>query len=88
MLFNALDFLRISITHFRFHVFAKIPKIGLRKRYLATDGDRKYMVQTLATVMMYHKTKPCMDDCLLVSRALHTKFRFLGDQSSEVRTFL
>ena len=42
------------------------------------------MVQTLATVMMCHKIKPSMGDCLMVSEALHAKFKFLGDESSEV----
>ena len=42
------------------------------------------MVQTLATMIMCHKIKLSMVDCLSVSRGLHTKFRFLGDESSEV----
>lgn len=42
------------------------------------------MVQTLGTVLMCHKTKPSLNDCLSVSKALHAKFKFLGDESSEV----
>lgn len=49
-----------------------------------TDSDRKYMVQTLATLLMTYKPKPSLRDCLIVSRGLHQKFPSLGDESSEV----
>ena len=34
--------------------------------------------------MMTHKIQPSMNDCLMVSQALHMKFKFLGDESSKV----
>ena len=49
-----------------------------------TDTNRKYMVQTLTTLLMTYKTKPSLNNCLIVSRSLHDKFQSLGDESSEV----
>ena len=49
-----------------------------------TDSDRKYMVQTLATMLMSYVQRPSLKDSLVVSKALHAKFKFLGDESSEV----
>ena len=49
-----------------------------------TDSDRKYMVQTLTTMLMTYVQRPSLSDCLVVSKALHRKFKFLGDESSEV----
>ena len=49
-----------------------------------TDNDQKYMVQTLATLLMTYKSKPSLKDCLDVSSGLHKKFPTLGDESSEV----
>jgi len=64
--------------------FRKITEDNLKKRVL-TDPDRKYMVQTLATLLMADVRNPTMSDCLHVTKALHDKFRFLGkDGSSEV----
>ena len=42
------------------------------------------MVQTLATMMMIHVQNPSLSDCKAVSQSLYDKFRFLGDESSEV----
>lgn len=65
-------------------VFRKATEENL-KRCILTDADRKYMVQTLATVLMTKIERPTMTDCLQVSKALHKKFKFLGsDGSSEV----
>ena len=50
---------------------------------MITDGDRKYMVQTL-TMLMTHIQRPSLRHCLIVSKALHAKFKFLGDDISEV----
>lgn len=54
------------------------------KRKFITEQDRKYMIQTLATVMMTHVQKPSLADCQVVSMAVHKKFKFLGGESSEV----
>ena len=50
------------------------------KKKQCIDRDRKYMVQTLATMMM----TPSLKDCQVVSTVLHKKFSFLGDEGSEV----
>lgn len=50
-----------------------------------TEPDRKYIVQTLATMLMSYVQRPSLKQCLVVSRALHGKFGFLGDASSEVK---
>ena len=43
------------------------------------DSDRRYMVQTLATLLMSHVPKPSISDCLIVCKALHAKFPFLKE---------
>lgn len=69
-------------------MFRKSTECNLKKHVL-TDADRIYMVQTLSTVLMTHVVRPTMSDCLHVSKALHRKFRFLGnDGSSEVTILL
>lgn len=54
------------------------------KKKSCTEQDRKYMVQTLTTVMMTYVQRPSLNDCQVVSAALHKKFKFLGGESSEV----
>lgn len=51
---------------------------------ILTDSDRKYMVKTLATMLMTYIQRPSLSNCLVVSKALHKKFTFLGDEDSEV----
>ena len=46
------------------------------------------MVQTLAKMLMSYVQRPTLRDCLVVSKAVHEKFKFLGDESSEVITLL
>ena len=53
-----------------------------------TDGDRTYIVRTMATMMMVHIQRPALKDCLMVSKALHKKYPFLGDAESEVPYYL
>ena len=48
------------------------------------ETDRKYMVQTLATLLMTYKSRPSLKDCQIVSKSLHQKFKNLGDEDSEV----
>ena len=59
----------------------------LKKGILRND-DRKYMVQTLTTMMMSYVPNPSMQDCLLVAKSLHAKFPFLKQDGSEVATYL
>ena len=69
---------------FSIPTFRKTTEDNLKKHVL-TDTDRKYMVQTLSTVLMTHVARTTMSDCLHVSKALHRRFGFLGnDGSSEV----
>ena len=55
---------------------------------LLIDIDRKYMVQTLATMLMTFVPKPSLRHCQVVSQSLHGKFSFSGDESSEVNYFV
>jgi hypothetical protein len=48
-----------------------------------TDGDRKYMVQTLTVMLMSMVQRPSLRHCLIVSQAVHKKYPFLGDETSE-----
>ena len=56
---------------------------------LLTDCDRKYVVQTLATVLMTHVQRPSLSDCDIVAKALVHKFSFLNDVegSGQVRRY-
>ena len=43
------------------------------------DGDRKYIVRTLATILMSYKQRPSLSDCGSVAKALVQRFSFLSD---------
>ena len=53
---------------------------------ILTESDRKYIVQTLAVMLMSYVQKPSLGDCEIVSEALHMKYTFL--QGSEVCCYL
>ena len=46
------------------------------------------MVQTLTTMFMTHIQRPSLRHCLIVSKALHANFKFLGDDISEVILYI
>lgn len=48
------------------------------------NEDQKYMVQTLATMMMSYVPSPSTQDYLLVAKSLRVKFPFLKQDGSEV----
>ncbi len=50
---------------------------------ILTDTDRKYVVQTLATVLMTHVQQPSLKDCGLVAKALVGKCEFLRDDEGD-----
>ena len=54
------------------------------ERGISKDNDRRYMVQTLATLLMSHIPSPSVNHCIVVAKALHEKFLFLKQKSSEV----
>ena len=68
-------------------IFRSSTEVNLGKDLLI-DPDRKYMVQTLATMLMSYVQRPSLKDCLVVAKALHAKFTFLGDESSEVKLLI
>ena len=47
------------------------------------DADRKYVVQTLATVMMTHVQRPSLQQCGIVGKALVNKYAFLKDDEGD-----
>ena len=49
------------------------------KESISTDQDRKYIVRTLATILMSHVPSPKMGDCAIAAKALVAKYPFLGD---------
>lgn len=61
---------------------------NLSKELPVTDEDRKYMVQTLATVLMTYVSRPSLSNCLVVLRALLKKFPFLNEEGAEVMNLL
>lgn len=57
-------------------------RVSMEKNFqkkLLTDCDRKYVVQTLATMLMTHVQRPSLSDCDIVAKALTEKFGFLND---------
>ena len=46
---------------------------------ITDDKERKYIVRTLATVLMSYVDHPRMSDCAIVAKALIVKFPFLAD---------
>lgn len=48
-----------------------------------TDSDRKYVVQTLATMLMTYMQKPSMKHCGIVAKVLIAKFPFLKDDDGD-----
>jgi len=64
--------------------FRHSTEMHLQKKGGIQDSDRKYIVQTLATILMTYRSRPSLKDCQLVSKSLHKKFKGLGDESSEV----
>lgn len=48
-----------------------------------TDGDRKYIVQVLATMMMTHVQKPSLSECGEVAKSLVSEFTFLKDDEGD-----
>ena len=49
------------------------------KSRVLTDSDRKYVVQTLATMLMTHEPKPSLKQCGAVAKTLIGKHDFLKD---------
>lgn len=52
---------------------------------ILTDTDRKYVVQTLSTVLMtyVYSQSPTMDHCSTVAKALIAKHKFLKDTEGD-----
>lgn len=51
---------------------------NLAKKVLI-ESDRKYMVQTLSTVLMTYEQQPSLSDCGKVAKSLMAKYQFLDD---------
>jgi len=47
------------------------------------DTDRRYVVQTLATVLTMHIQRPSLADCEVVTRILVEKFDVLSDDEGD-----
>ena len=49
------------------------------KEKMISDQDRKYIVRTLATIVMSHVSNPKTSDCAVAAKALVAKYPFLAD---------
>lgn len=61
-------------------------RLGTEKNFqnkILTDSDRKYVVQTLATVYMTFTQKVSLKDCSTVAKALIDKYEFLRDTEGD-----
>ena len=55
-----------------------------------TECDRKYIVQTLSTMLMTHVQRPSLHECGIVAQSLVGKFSFLkgeDEKDGEVSSF-
>ncbi len=50
---------------------------------LLIDSDRKYVVQTLATMLMTYVQKPSLEHCDIVACTLVDKYPFLKDDEGD-----
>ena len=48
-------------------------------KQVLTDADRKYIVQTLSTMLMSYVSDPSLKLCGVAAKALVSKFSFLKD---------
>ena len=53
------------------------------EKKILTDTDRKYVVQTLTTMLMTHIQKPSLHDCSIVAKSLIRKHQFLKDDEGD-----
>ena len=51
------------------------------KQQVLTDSDRKYVVQTLATMLMTYVQKPSLNDCGIIAKSLLHEYPFLKDDT-------
>jgi hypothetical protein len=77
-MFICINIYYVDITPFPIPTFRHSTEEFLSKKQLL-DGDRKYMVQTVATVMMTYKQRPSLGDCALVASSLVQRYPFLAD---------
>ena len=59
--------------------FRQSTESNFQKKIL-TDTDRKYVVQTLSTILMTYTQKVSMFHCTTVAKALIAKYDFLKDK--------
>ena len=53
------------------------------KEKLLVDSDRKYIVQTMATMLMTYIQRPSLSICGTVARALTSRWPFLKDDEGD-----
>ena len=59
-------------------VFRQSTERNLANKQLL-DTDRKYICQTLATMLMTYDQRPSLSTCLIVARSLVVRYEFLQD---------
>lgn len=61
-------------------------RIGTEKNFqnkILTDADKRYVVQTLATVYQTYTQKASLKECSIVAKALINKHQFLKDTDGD-----
>lgn len=53
------------------------------KNQMLLDVDRKYCVQTLATVLLQYVSKASLKNCGVVAKAMINKYPFLKDDTGD-----
>ena len=67
-----------TLEEFSVLTFRGTTEANLRNKSI-TDKDRKYIVRTLATILMSYVPLPKLSHCAIVAKALVAKYPFLSD---------
>ena len=72
----------VTMDTFLVPKFRAATEKNLREKIL-TDQDRRYIVRTLATILISHVSSPKMSDCAVAGKALVAKYPFLADTGTK-----
>jgi len=72
-----------STASFVVPMFRATTEKSLKEKCPISDKDRKYIVRTMATVLMSFNPQPRLGDCAVAAKALIAKYPFLGDTTGK-----
>jgi len=72
-----------SAASFVVPMFRATTEKSLNEQHSISDKERKYVVRTVATVLMSFNSQPRLSDCAVAGKALIAKYPFLGDTAGK-----